>query len=227
VAFEVENLEFTYTRGTSLLRIPKLSIAQGERVFLYGPSGSGKSTLLQLLAGVLRPRQGKLEALGSYDLVRLSSSGLDAFRGSHVGYIFQQFNLLPHLSVRENILLPIKISRQRRARLQKAGRSEGAEVERLAGELGIGDLLSKYPAALSVGQQQRVAAARALLASPEILIADEPTSALDTDLRDAFMKILLEEAEKTKATLIFVSHDRSLEKHFTKSYSIADWRVKA
>lgn len=199
------------------LDIPRLEIAPGERVFLHGPSGGGKSTLLAVLGGVAVPERGRVELLGQ-DIAALAGRRRDAFRADHIGFVFQQFNLLPWLSAFDNVLLPCTFSARRRAR---AGNPR-AEAERLLTRLDLAPALRDKPAAeLSVGQQQRVAAARALIGKPEILIADEPTSALDAERQQAFIDLLLAESTAAGAALLFVSHDARLAAHFDRSVALA------
>ena len=203
------------------LVMERLPIERGRSVFLHGPSGSGKSTLLGLLAGVLLPRSGQVRLLGT-DWAALSGAHRDAFRADHVGYIFQQFNLLPYLSVLDNVLLPCRFSALRRQRADAAAGSARAGAEALLQRVGLGAALWNRPAArLSVGQQQRVAAARALLGRPELVIADEPTSALDAALRDSFMTLLLQQCRDAGSTLVFVSHDDRLAPHFDATLALA------
>lgn len=200
------------------LDIPHLEIAAGERVFLHGPSGSGKSTLLAVLGGVAVPERGRVELLGR-EIVRLPAHQRDAFRADHIGFVFQQFNLLPWLSALDNVLLPCTFSDRRK---ERAG-NPPAEAARLLEHLDLAPALWHQPAAeLSVGQQQRVAAARALIGKPEILIADEPTSALDAERQQAFIDLLRTEASAVGAVLLFVSHDQRLAAHFDRVLSLAD-----
>ncbi len=211
-------LRFAYPGGPPVLDIPELRIAVGESVFLHGPSGSGKTTLLGLIAGVLKPTPGTLEVLG-HDLGALSSPARDRFRASHIGYVFQMFNLIPYLSVRDNIALPVRINAERRRRLN--GGIDDA-VAAAADRLGIAGLLNERVTRLSVGQQQRVAAARAILGTPELVIADEPTSALDTDRRHAFIELLFDSVREAGSTLLFVSHDMGLASEFERALSLRD-----
>jgi putative ABC transport system ATP-binding protein len=198
------------------LDIQRFEIGAGERVFLHGPSGGGKSTLLGLLGGVALPEQGRIALLG-IDTTRLSSRARDRFRADHIGFIFQQFNLLPWLSALDNVLLPCTFSMQRK---QRAGAAH-EEAARLLTHLDLAPELWPQPAAeLSVGQQQRVAAARALIGKPEILIADEPTSALDAPRQQAFIDLLLAEAAAAGAALLFVSHDARLAARFDRSVAL-------
>jgi putative ABC transport system ATP-binding protein len=195
-------------------------VGAGRTLFLYGPSGGGKSTLLGLLAGVLLPREGSVSLLGTR-WAALSGARRDAFRADHVGYIFQQFNLLPYLSVLDNVLLPCRFSGLRRQRATAAAGSPQAAAARLLQRVGLSQALWARPASqLSVGQQQRVAAARALIGQPELVIADEPTSALDTALRDSFMGLLLQQCDDAGSTLVFVSHDDRLAALFDHSVSL-------
>jgi putative ABC transport system ATP-binding protein len=207
-----------------VIAIDALSIARGETVFLHGPSGSGKTTLLGLLAGVLRASAGQVKVLGQ-DFTTMSNGARDAFRARHLGYVFQMFNLIPYLSVRENILLPIRLESERRARL--GGLSFDAAVRDVAGQLDIARYLDTPIGELSVGQQQRVAAARALIGSPEVVIADEPTSALDTDRREQFLELLFRSCEKANATLVFVSHDHTLMPLFSRIVELAEINTAA
>lgn len=204
------------------LDIRDFRIAAGERVFLFGPSGTGKSTLLGVLGGVLLPETGTVRVLDQ-DLATLSAGARDRFRVDHIGFIFQQFNLIPYLSVLDNILLPCRFSPLRRDRAAADGKSLRDEAGRLLDELDIGPALRTRPVtSLSVGQQQRVAAARALIGRPEILIADEPTSSLDAERQDGFLDLLLRECGASGATLLFVSHDHRLARHFNREVALGD-----
>jgi putative ABC transport system ATP-binding protein len=218
---ELQDLHFRWPGATAdTVAIDALRIAAGRSVFLHGPSGCGKSTLLGLLAGVLLPQRGQVRLLGT-EWAALSSAGRDAYRARHVGYVFQQFNLLPYLSVLDNVLLPCRFSAERRARAVATAGSADLAAKRLLDQVGIGQPLWQRAASLlSVGQQQRVAAARALIGSPELLIADEPTSALDAALRDGFMDLLLTQCRATGSTLVFVSHDERLAAHFDERVSL-------
>ncbi len=221
-AIDIRDLSFRWgAREGPCLRIERFTVPAGEHVFLLGPSGGGKSTLLGLMAGVLVPTQGGVSLLGA-DWSARSGAQRDAFRADHVGYIFQQFNLLPYLSVIDNVLLPCRFSGLRRARAQAGGGSARSAAESLLARVGLPQPVWARPAAaLSVGQQQRVAAARALIGAPEVVIADEPTSALDAALRDAFMDVLLGECRAANSTLVFVSHDERLASRFDARVSLA------
>lgn len=193
------------------LELPALDVGPAERLFIAGASGSGKTTLLGLLAGVNLVSGGELRVLG-VTLNRLSGAARDRFRADHLGYIFQLFNLLPYLSVLENVTLPCRFSRRRRQQAGGQPAAIRAEARRLLAHLDLDEpeLLRRPVTELSVGQQQRVAAARAMIGGPELVIADEPTSALDQDRRESFLRLLFAECDRQRAALVFVSHDRSL-----------------
>jgi putative ABC transport system ATP-binding protein len=218
-AVRIKNLKFSYGNTPDVLSIETFEINRGEHLFLHGPSGTGKTTLLGLLAGILEAKSGSIEILGR-NYATLKGTDRDHFRGSHIGYIFQMFNLIPYLNVRENIILPCNISKERLNRLGSV-QPESAAKE-VASHLQIEDLLDKKVTTLSVGQQQRVAAARALMGSPELIIADEPTSALDSDRREIFLNLLFKEVDRTGATILFVSHDKSLAPLFSRTLSLRD-----
>ena len=207
--------------GRELLNLPELLVEQHDHVFLQGPSGSGKSTLLALVGGILVSESGTLKVLGT-EIKSLSSSARDAFRVDHIGFIFQLFNLLPYLSIEENVMLPLSFSKMRAKRAGRTKIDQVNEAHRLLKSLALGEQLAeKSPVTeLSVGQQQRVAAARALIGNPELIIADEPTSALDADLRHSFLELLFGECKKAGSTLLFVSHDSSLSEHFKRKISM-------
>ena len=219
---EITQLGFAWPGQPELLDIPSFTLSHGVSLFLKGPSGSGKTTLLGLLGGVQKPDRGSVRLLGT-DLGQLSSSARDRFRVDHTGYIFQQFNLLPFLPVLENVLLPCRFSKTRAARAQMRHGSIEQAATRLLAQLGIrNELLQRRADSLSIGQQQRVAAARALIGQPELVIADEPTSALDTDSREAFIQLLFTECREAGSSLLFVSHDQSLAPLFDHSLSLSD-----
>jgi putative ABC transport system ATP-binding protein len=204
------------------LDIAGFRMAAGERVFLHGPSGSGKSTLMSLIGGVTVPERGQVSVMGT-DLVRLPGAARDRFRAEHLGFVFQLFNLIPYLSALENILLPCRFSTRRRAAVEAAGGSVRDEALRLAQQLDLApDLLDRPAAELSVGQQQRVAAARALIGGPRLVIADEPTSALDADRERAFLDLLLAECAATGAAVLLVSHDVRLAERFDRAVALAE-----
>lgn len=213
----LKNVRFSYAKKAdkALINIAHWQVEQGESVFLFGPSGSGKSTLLNLLAGVLTPQQGEIVLKGEKIQV-MRAKQRDGFRSRHIGFVFQQFNLIPYLSVKDNILLASHIAGTPQTVAEQ-------RIETLFQGLQLDLTLLTYPAAkLSVGQQQRVAIVRALINQPEIIIADEPTSALDSDARSSFITLLLAQIAQTGATLIFVSHDRSLAQYFSQQVNFDD-----
>lgn len=225
----VSNLRFAYHADRPVLDIADLAIHRGERVFLHGPSGTGKTTLLGIIAGILalpaQTNQTKKSERGSVrilnkELVGMPGAARDHLRGAHIGYIFQMFNLIPYLNVQDNIILPVRLNPERAARLG----TETAEsvATELAHRLGLGSLLKTPVTKLSVGQQQRVAAARALIGAPELIIADEPTSALDYDQREVFLKLLFDATTAYDGTILFVSHDRSLAALFDRVIALSE-----
>lgn len=219
---EVCDLRFAWNkRYDDILRIKQFTVGKGERVFLQGSSGSGKTTLLSLLGGVVVPDSGRI-VIDDIELSGIRSAGRDQFRVDHLGFIFQMFNLIPYLSPVQNVLLPCKFSKAREARASSE-HSATIEAVRLLSQLGLeGKIVRQPSSALSVGQQQRVAAARALIGSPGLIIADEPTSALDADARVNFLHLLFEECNRTGATVLFVSHDSALGEQFDRTVNLAD-----
>lgn len=227
-AIQIGDLRFRWgAEHAPCLDIATFQVERGERIFLHGSSGSGKSTLLALIGGVLVPERGTVRVLDQ-DLGRLKAAARDRFRVDHVGFIFQQFNLVPYLSVIDNVLLPCRFSRRRRERAEAGARSAHEEAVRLLQDLGIDAKLRARPVVqLSVGQQQRVAAARALIGQPELLIADEPTSSLDSDRQAAFLELLARESEKAGVTLVFVSHDMRLAANFGRVVAMVSFNGAA
>ena len=223
MVIDIQGLEYRWqAAGETVLSIDRLQVAGGEHVFIEGPSGSGKSTLLSLLAGVVTAQVGSVRVLDNA-LERLGSVQRDHLRADHVGYIFQMFNLIPYLSLVENVMLPCRFSARRRDKAQARGNGHEAEARRLLGHLDMDhpEFLGRAVTSLSVGQQQRVAAARALMGSPELLIADEPTSSLDADRRESFIRLLFAECRQAGSTLVFVSHDAGLEPLFDRTLNLA------
>ncbi len=224
-AIQMENVRFAWRRGgLDIVDIERFAVERGERLFIAGPSGSGKSTLLSLLGGVVTPREGLLQVLGT-DLRQMPGWRRDRFRADHVGFVFQMFNLVPYLSVIDNVLLPCRFSRRRRKIAESRSSTVDADAMRLLDELEIDslELLSRPVVDLSIGQQQRVAVARALIGSPEIVIADEPTSALDEGTRERFLELLFAECTVLETTLLFVSHDTRIGELFDRRVSIQEF----
>lgn len=214
----LEDVQFGY--GTRLvLDIPRLWVEQGSSVLLRGISGGGKSTLLGLLAGVLLPGKGRVEVAG-HALQDMGGAARDRFRADQLGVIFQQFNLLPFLTVRDNIALGLRFSRLRSARI--SGQLD-AEIARLLQALQLNpELMQRRAGTLSVGQQQRVAAARALIGRPTLLLADEPTSALDREAATAFLQLMSAQCQAAGTTVLVVSHDDSLQPLFDRTISLSE-----
>ena len=219
---DVSNLVFQWqAESQPILSINALQISQGETIFIRGPSGSGKSTLLSLLSGIALPNSGTVKVLGQA-LEKLSCAERDNFRANHIGYIFQMFNLIPYLSVIDNIILPCRFSEKRRRKALQRSATLELEAKRLLKNLDMESVeLHKCTTnKLSIGQQQRVAAARALIGSPEIIIADEPTSSLDRNRCNSFIRLIFDEIRQYKATLIFVSHDERLHSSFDRTIDL-------
>lgn len=219
----IQNLVFRWPGAAApLLSIPNFTLQAGERVMLRGPSGSGKSTLLSLLAGIEQPQQGSIAIL-EHHLGELSQAQRDRVRADHIGYIFQQFNLLPYLSAVDNVTLACQFSKVRRERVRANNETVLQAAQRLLTALGLTPEQAQAPARnLSVGQQQRVAAARALLGQPTLIIADEPTSALDAERRDDFLALLFNECAQQNTALLFVTHDAGLAQHFPRHVELAE-----
>lgn len=217
---EIRDLRFGWGDGEEVvLDLPALTLAAGRSWLIHGPSGCGKSTLLNLLGGVLVPQRGKLRVLGR-DLRRLPAAQRDALRADQVGFLFQQFNLVPYLSILENVTLPCRFSAARRERALAQGESIETVASQLLRELGLPEGGGRSVNALSVGQQQRVAAARALIGSPALIIADEPTSALDPELRDAFVERLFALSRAAGSAIVMVSHDPALSRYCDESLDL-------
>jgi putative ABC transport system ATP-binding protein len=220
---EAAGVKFKWRRQDPFeLSIPAFRIEPRERVLMIGPSGSGKSTFLSLLCGIAVPDAGEIRIKGT-SLTSIPGSQRDRFRADHLGIIFQMFNLVPYLSCLENVLLPLGFAPKRN---ERAGGREGsvAEAKRLLARLGLDpEVFANQPASrMSVGQQQRVASARALIGRPDLIIADEPTSSLDRDTQLAFVGLLQEEVAAAGSALLMVSHDVSLAPMFDRVVPLKD-----
>lgn len=215
-----QNIRFIWPKGGFGLELDDFCLAQGEKLLLLGPSGSGKSTLLSLLAGISLPQDGQIIVTGQ-DLAALGQAARDRHRANHIGMIFQNLNLVPYLDALQNVALPLHFAPLRRARVGLP--QSQAEAQALLSRLGLAvqDYSGKAASSLSIGQQQRVAAARALIGAPSIVIADEPTSALDSANRATFMRVLGDELQRSQASLLMVSHDESLRPFFDRSLNMA------
>ncbi|MGH1440119.1 MAG: ABC transporter ATP-binding protein [Cellvibrionaceae bacterium] len=208
----IKDLRFSWPKTQSpIVAIDDWQLRQGQRLFLYGRSGSGKSTLLNLIAGILEPQEGSI-AIDGHNIVNMSQRQRDQFRAKNIGIIFQQFNLIPYLSVTDNIRLGQTFS---------ACDYEHERLLELVKKLDLNEsVLLQQANQLSVGQQQRVAVIRALYHRPKLIIADEPTSALDAETRDEFIQLLLEQSTANNSTVLFVSHDKNLAKHFDQQLDL-------
>jgi ABC-type lipoprotein export system ATPase subunit len=228
LAVAVEDLRFAYPErrgraqraesagaaGPFRIAVDAWSVRAGERVALHGPSGSGKSTLLQLLAGILVPQQGRL-LVGGRDLTRLGEGARRAHRVQSIGFVFQDFPLVEHLSAEENVLLPYRLNRALRLDRQARDRAR-----RLLADLGVAERSAHRPAELSQGERQRVAIARALITNPTMLLADEPTAGLDYGRRDEVMSLMEEASSARGLTWVMVTHDRELLTRFDRTVAI-------
>jgi len=215
------DVSFAYPGGGFRLDIPSLSLEQGERVAVVGPSGTGKTTLLNLIAGIIVPDAGTV-TIGETRIDQLSDAQRRAHRAAEIGFIFQNFALLDYLTARENILYPYRIA---------AGLSLDAAAKTrattLATACGLADKLKRHPAALSQGEQQRVAICRALVTEPTLLLADEATGNLDPDNKIAILDLLFDRAAAANATLLAVTHDHELLPRFDRVIDFADFRQSA
>jgi len=213
----ISDLHFDYPDGAFALEIDALRVERGEKVAFIGPSGSGKTTLVYLVAGILTPRSGRLE-VGGEDLTRRSDGWRRDFRIARIGFVFQEFELLDYLSVRENILLPYYVNNS-----LNLSASVRRTVDALAESMGLAGMLRRRPGTLSQGEKQRVAICRALATSPEILIADEPTGNLDPKTADLSLSLLLEEVRRRRATLLMVTHNHALLDRFDRVIDVLDF----
>ena len=219
---QIRGLSFSYPASTFTLDIESLEVPLGQRVAVIGPSGSGKTTLLHLIAGVEVPLAGTVEINGAR-ISGMSDAARRAYRIGQCGMVFQNFELLDYLSVLDNVLLPLRISLSHRVTTELLERAR-----ELAGFVGIGDKLSRYPGQLSQGERQRVAVSRALLLQPPLLLADEPTGNLDPANRTLVLDLLLDYARERNATLITVTHDENILQRFDRVINFAELnRVRA
>jgi putative ABC transport system ATP-binding protein len=217
----IENVTFCYSGSDFRLHIPRFEVRSGDTVAVVGPSGSGKTTLLNLAAGVLVPDDGSVR-IEDVDVCSLSEPKRRDFRISRIGLVFQEFELLEHLSVLDNILLPCRISP--RIELDQARRERARE---LAHEVGIGDKLRRYPRRLSQGERQRVAVCRALLLQPPLLLCDEPTGNLDPVNKEHVLDILFAYVRRSGATLLTVTHDHGVLDRFDQTFDVGEFHNSA
>jgi len=205
----IDRLTFGYRESDFRLAIPALRVDQGEKLAVIGPSGSGKTTLLNLIAGIITPGAGKVEVAGT-EVSALGDAGRRDFRIRHIGFVFQDFELLDYLNVLDNILHPYRISALRLDRTVRE-RAEG-----LAGRLGVGDKLKRRANDLSQGEKQRVAICRALLPGPRLILADEATGNLDPRNKGRILDLLFDSVDAHGATLLAVTHDHDLLPRFDR-----------
>jgi len=207
---KIQDLEFRYPRGGFRLGVSALEVAAGERVAIVGVSGSGKTTLLDLLAGIRVPGSGTV-TVADQQISRLPDVARRNFRINRIGLIFQAFELLEYLTVRDNLLLPYHISPALRRDAETGNR-----LTRLAQETGISERLDRHPEELSQGERQRAAICRALITSPDLILADEPTGNLDPENKQRVLDLLLEQVRNRGATLVMVTHDHNLLEPFDR-----------
>lgn len=212
---EAKELTKTYGSGENqiiALNNANLKLAEGDFISIIGPSGSGKSTLLHLLSGIDKPTSGSL-TYNEKNIYNFSDRELSAFRRQRIGFIFQQFNLLPVLTAKENIIMPLLLDKRQ---------PNEAYLKQLTDLLGITERLTHLPHELSGGQQQRVAIARALIAQPDIIFADEPTGNLDSKSGGEVMEMLKSIWERMKKTLVVITHDSRIAQMANRQFTIVD-----
>lgn len=218
---EVKNLQKVYTTrfgGSSVQALSNvnLSVEKGEYIAIMGESGSGKTTLLNILAALDRPTRGQV-LLNGRDITAISEKEISAFRRKNLGFVFQDFNLLDTFNLLDNILLPLVLSGKKFQEMNKL-------VKPLAAKLGIHDILYKYPYEVSGGQKQRAAVARALITSPQLVLADEPTGALDSRSADDLLK-LFNDINRDGQTILMVTHSIKAASHAGRVLFISDGSV--
>ena len=220
---KIETLRFQWSKNNNFkIFVPKLEVGRGKKVLFLGESGSGKTTLLSLICGFLEPLSGSI-SINDKLISDLTSTNKDAYRSDNIGIIFQQFNLLPYANVIDNIILPLYFSKQRSKKVENKINA----AMNLCDQLRLPEsILNQKASNLSVGQQQRVAVARALIGSPSIIVADEPTSSLDTEAQELFLDLMFDQISKNSSTLLMVSHDKSLTNYFDQIIDINEILVR-
>tara|TARA_Y100001949_G_scaffold155002_1_gene142962 strand:- start:2909 stop:3595 length:687 start_codon:yes stop_codon:yes gene_type:complete len=220
---KIESLRFQWSKNNNFkIFVPKLEVGRGKKVLFLGESGSGKTTLLSLICGFLEPLSGSI-SINDKIISDLTSTNKDAYRSDNIGIIFQQFNLLPYANVIDNIILPLYFSKQRSKKVENKINA----AMNLCDQLRLPEsILNQKASNLSVGQQQRVAVARALIGSPSIIVADEPTSSLDTEAQELFLDLMFDQISKNSSTLLMVSHDKSLTNYFDQVIDINEILVR-
>ncbi len=220
---KIESLRFQWSKNNNFkIFVPKLEVGRGKKVLFLGESGSGKTTLLSLICGFLEPLSGSI-SINDKIISNLTSTNKDAYRSDNIGIIFQQFNLLPYANVIDNIVLPLYFSKQRSKKVENKTNAAMTLCDQLRLPESI---LNQKASNLSVGQQQRVAVARALIGSPSIIVADEPTSSLDTEAQELFLDLMFDQISKNSSTLLMVSHDKSLTNYFDQVIDINEILVR-
>ena len=220
---KIDSVRFYWSKKSNFkIFVPNLEIKKGEKVLLLGESGSGKTTLLSLMCGFLNPLSGNISINGN-TINQLSSKTRDEYRADNIGIIFQQFNLLPYANVVDNVLLPLYFSKVRSSNVS----NKKEKVIELFKQLRLPDDIAQFRASsLSMGQQQRVAVARALIGNPSLSIADEPTSSLDADAQKIFLNLMFEQISENNSTLLMVSHDKSLSNQFDRLIDINEILIR-
>ena len=220
---KIESLRFQWSKNNNFkIFVPKLEVGRGKKVLFLGESGSGKTTLLSLICGFLEPLSGSI-SINDKIISDLTSTNKDAYRSDNIGIIFQQFNLLPYANVIDNIILPLYFSKQRSKKVENKINA----AMNLCDQLRLPEsILNQKASNLSVGQQQRVAVARALIGSPSIIVADEPTSSLDTEAQELFLDLMFDQISKNSSTLLMVSHDKSLTNYFDQVIDINEVLIR-
>ena len=220
---KIESLRFQWSKNNNFkIFVPKLEVGRGKKVLFLGESGSGKTTLLSLICGFLEPLSGSI-SINDKIISDLTSTNKDAYRSDNIGIIFQQFNLLPYANVIDNIVLPLYFSKQRSKKVENKINA----AMNLCDQLRLPEsILNQKASNLSVGQQQRVAVARALIGSPSIIVADEPTSSLDTEAQELFLDLMFDQISKNSSTLLMVSHDKSLTNYFDQVIDINEVLIR-
>ncbi len=213
----IRHLLFRYPNATFRLQMESLEIPAGSRVAIVGPSGSGKTTLLNLIAGIAPVTSGSLRVFDQ-ELYQLSDAARRDFRSRQIGFVFQQFELVPYLRLLDNILLPYLINRSLRLTAEVRQRAE-----RLAEQLGLADKQRRYLHQLSQGEQQRVALCRSLVNQPRLILADEPTGNLDVSNKHKVLDILFEQAAANGQTLLVVTHDTGILEGFDRILDFNDF----
>ncbi len=218
---EVEDISFGFGTSGFRLRVPRISLDEGERLAIVGPSGSGKTTLLNLIAGILVPESGRI-AVDGIEVTTLGDTARRRFRAGHIGFVFQDFALLDYLPARQNILYPYRITPALKLEAEVRDRADA-----LAAACGIGDKLDRHPTELSQGEQQRVAICRALVTRPKLILSDEATGNLDPDSKVRILDLLFEQASEAGAAVLAVTHDHELLPRFERVLDFAQFRQGA